>query len=194
MDDRPYFDKLCILAASIANHLPGWTAEIPSPGTDILHTRNVYLGRADGAGIALAWIWNQPGLVEVSGRYPIDVSNYRDRPRIRLAADRPPANLAKEITRRFLPAYLPCWEEAQAQLISLRQAEARVRYTAEVCAQVVGLPLDQIRYEASRSATLYTPVGKVTVEYAGTVQLHSKSLQPIVALDILKRLMEATTE
>ena len=196
MLDRTEFDKLCTLAASIAQHMPGWVAEIPSVGDEEYPPRHVYLGRADGAGMGLAWVWNQPVRIEVSGRYPVDVSHYRERYlSIRFAPDRPPANLAREITRRFLPAYLACWEEAQARLISLRQAEARVTCTAEACAQAVGRALQQIRYDSPRtSATLYTSVGTITVEYAGTVQLQSASLSPTLAVEILTRLMEATAK
>ena len=191
MSDRTQFDNLCTLAKSIAEHLPGWTADIPALQADGYPPRFIYLGRGDGAGIAIAFIWNQHGRIEVSGRYPHEAVP-QDRPSITLSTLRPPENLAREITRRFLPDYLVRWEEAQAQVTSLRQAEARVKYTAELCAQIVALPLDHIRYHQPQAtgATLYTAVGKLTVEWSGTVRLETKSLQPTVALDILKRLME----
>ena len=192
------YDALCTLAKSIAEHLPGWFAEVPSPrAADNYPPRHVYLGReTDKAGIALAYTWNQPGRVDVSGRYPPEASNYPDRPSITLAANRPAEKLANEITRRFLPAYIVRWEQAQGEVIRLRLAEVRVQYTAEVCAMAVGLPLEQIRYDGTPriGATLYTSVGKLTVEYNGTVRLQTNSIQPTVALEILKCLMEANAE
>ena len=192
MSDRTQFDHLCTLATSIAEHLPCWRAETPALQVDEYPPHIVYLGRNDGAGIGLGYMWQHLGRIEVSGRYPADASFSRDRPSITLAADRPAEKLAKDITRRFLSAYLAKYEEAQGELISLRQAEARVQYTAETCATVVGLPLGRIHYNTPTrtGATLYTPVGKLTVEWAGTVQLHSNSLQPTLAVEILKRLME----
>ena len=193
MDNFTQFDNLCTLAIDIAEHLPGWAADIPALQADEYLPRFVYLGRNDGAGIALGYIRNNPGRVEISGRYPHEAFLSPDRPSITLSTLRPPENLAREITRRFLPDYLVRWEEAQAQVTSLRQAEARVKYTAELCAQIVALPLDHIRYHQPQAtgATLYTAVGKLTVEWSGTIRLETKSLQPTVALEILKRLMEA---
>ena len=193
--DTTEYNALCTLANAIAYHIPGWTAETPAPQPDQYPPRIVYLGRNDGAGIALGYMRNKPGRVEVSGRYPHEAS-LREYPQITLSGLRQPEDLAQEITRRFLPSYLERWKEAQCQLISVRLAEVRVQYAAEVCAMAVGLPLEQIRYDGTPriGATLYTPVGKLTVEWAGTVQLHSNSLQPTVALDILKRLMDAKAE
>ena len=191
MDDHIAYDNLCTLAKAIAEHLPGWRAETPALQLDEYPPHIVYIGREDGAGLAINAVRNQHGRIEVSGRYPHEAVP-QDRPSITLSTLRPPENLAREITRRFLSAYLAKYEEAQAQLISLREAEARVLYTAEVCANAVGLPLVQIQYNGTHptGATIYTPVGKLTVEWAGTVRLHSNPLQPTVALEILKRLME----
>ena len=192
MDNFTEFHNLCTMAMSIATHLPGWIADINTVRPEDSPPRYVVLGRDDGAGIALRFMRNKPGRLEVSGRYPHEAYLSPDRPSITLAANRPAQKVAQEITRRFLPAYLERWEEAQGQVISLRQAEARVKYTAELCAQIVALPLDRITYHQPQAtgATLYTKVGQLTVERSGTVRLETKSLQPTVALDVLKRLMD----
>ena len=196
MNDQERFETLQTLATQIAAHLPGWTREIPELPPHEYTPRHVFLRRDDGAGIAIAFVWNQQGRIEVSGRYPYQASgHFRDRPVITLNAARRAEALAREISRRFLPDYLVRWEEAQAEVISLQQAQNRVQYTAEQCASVTNAPLEHIRYDSGRTqATISTSVGKITVGWSGTVKIYADSLPPTLALDVLKRLMAAKAE
>lgn len=197
MSSQSEYDELYTLAEAISPHLPGWTLEPRHTNAHEYPPRWVYLARQDGAaiGLALDRHGREPRL-DVSGRYPTDITVYRDhRPSITLSRLRPPDALAREILRRFVPAYLAAWDEAEVALMRLRQSQGRVQYAAETVASVTGLSLGQIRYDCEKThATLYTAAGVVTVSYDGKLSLATHALDGALALDVLTRLMDATAQ
>lgn len=93
-------EALAQLASTIAKELPGvWTVK----RREYNHAVDLCDENDAGAGFVLIGTWKKGQLV-IHGAYP---SNYatRERPEINVSFARPAAAIAKDIARRFLPAY-----------------------------------------------------------------------------------------
>ena len=71
------------------------------------------------------------GRLTISGIWPTDARGYPHTPQypygesITVSLDKSPEQIARDLTRRFLPAYLPLWEEQK------RKAKDSDKYVAE---------------------------------------------------------------
>ncbi|HEU4325711.1 MAG TPA: hypothetical protein VFS21_21405 [Roseiflexaceae bacterium] len=100
-------------AADIARMLgPGWTVAERDQDRIWRYTR---LDGPDGSGI---YMESSNGRIYVTGTYPHDLKHGsyapRELPKISIAEGRPVGEIAREITRRFLPAYNAAYAKARA--------------------------------------------------------------------------------
>ena len=185
-------DALHTLAQQIAAHLPEeWTYQPPVLREEEYPSERAQITHTDGAVIHLSrGRWNNAGRLNVSGIYPSDVTLDGDHPSITLADNRPPEKLAREIQRRFVPAYLTRWQKAQEQCARNAQVRTQIQDVAEQLAGITGYPVEQIRYERSGfSATLSSNPAKLIVTYQGQVEIHA-TVNPTLACRLLKQIME----
>jgi hypothetical protein len=114
------------IAQRIARHMPsGWSAVAPDD-----HDNGAYLDGPDGGRLQITHIPNYGGSgnrFEIDGRPTREesrrASSYRDnknfpgaRKGITVAASKTPAQIARDITNRLLPAYLPYLTELRARV------------------------------------------------------------------------------
>jgi hypothetical protein len=125
-------------ARAIAGALGGgWTVQPPRDGQ---RTRAIV--QPDGAGVSVWWSEYPAGRLEIHGVWPrgADGKEYRPTgyretsPTITVNASRPPAAIASEIRRRFLPAYLELYAKKRSEQDG---AEAYQRETAATLARLV---------------------------------------------------------
>lgn len=100
------------------------------------------LVHTDGHGIRLSWSRHR---VEVSGIWPKSGPHgaekwpdYGKRPTITVADTKTSATIARDITNRFLPVYLPIWSEQVQRLNAELAYEQQTRETAARIAQATG--------------------------------------------------------
>lgn len=98
--------EILALGRQVVAHMePGWSAG----------TVDEWFGAGlHGPDNALVWLSkpsSKPGYVHASGNFPETRKTLRTRPSVNVRADRGPAVIAREITRRLLPAYLPLLAE-----------------------------------------------------------------------------------
>lgn len=135
------------LAVKAANHLPGWTVRMEREGAHADFVDEV--GRKFGVG----FVWNDHARVTIGSSWgslasfiPSDV----ERPGITVAAKRGGAALAREIQLRFLPAFIPLWDEAAARQARHRAAFDRTTAQAQELVEASGARL-RVESESSRS-------------------------------------------
>jgi len=189
-------DERTALATAVADALgPGWCVETIDPTWP---TR--YLKCTDGVRIALGF---RDGRIQVSGDWPRTSSGeacvpyFREgskRPDITIAADRSPAAVAREIARRFLPAYLPLWTAEATRARTLDDAAATTRRVSAQLAEAFGIK----RREPNRGAMfeslrIYHDGDRGfwgDIEVSGdrvTIKLHGLTVETTIALAALLR-------
>ncbi len=153
------------LARAVAAQLDGFQVQTDN---EIGHA--VWLGHPDGRRLFVRRPWNHHDRVEISGHYPH--SDYYFGPgehiKITVAIAREPAAIAKEITRRLLPAYVQVLAKVQAHLA--RQAADDTR-RAQLAARLARLiPGASVHDDGHHSTTIrwYTsdqePIGYGRIE------------------------------
>ena len=83
---------------------------------------------------------------------------------ISVAASKAPAQIAREIERRFLPAYLVAWDVTRNRLLAHTNYEAVCTQSAVAIAGELGIPLEQIRSPGGWRAE---PLNKDLAGYVG---------------------------
>ena len=122
------------LAQQIADALDGWQVSDDQP------TSNVQLDGPAGAGLYLSEPYWEKGRVVVGARWPhADINGQRETfqpyfssygsnptkaPCITCAASRGAEAIAKDIERRFLPQYLPLYEQQAERMIATLESAA----------------------------------------------------------------------
>ena len=105
------------IAAALSNLLAQTWAHKPPPDRDWY----TYITGPRGCGIHASVDSHNGGRLAIIGLWPDPIRDtrgthtfypYKDRPRITVAFGRGAQAIAKDITRRFLPKYLPMWEQA----------------------------------------------------------------------------------
>ena len=95
----------------IATYLPPWEF---SP--EHLGASSALLGHPEIADAHLYFRTYTPGRIAVSGGFPRDFYPLPERrPRITVSAERSARSIAEDVLRRFLPAYIPLFEEMEAR-------------------------------------------------------------------------------
>jgi hypothetical protein len=129
-------DILSPLTREVATHLgEGWAAQA---ATEDLGYRVVVIQGPDGARVRIGLDWRNAGRVVVSGEYPGDLARSfeeygLERHEIRVSRARGAQVIAREITRRLMPAYLPDLEKAQERVLrDFQNLAARQRLTERV--------------------------------------------------------------
>jgi hypothetical protein len=139
MDTKPKVD-LQGIAKQVASFLPGWTWRGPL----YEHTEDTHavIRNAEGAEVTISGNgWARDGRFHISaGNWPKskkgdEFSPYRhggggdESPRISVAATRSTKDIAREIERRFLPAYLPLYAKMveRRDATDVRQASAKTK-------------------------------------------------------------------
>ncbi len=120
------------LARQVAAHLDGFTA--------VHRDHNACLRGPDGQELWLHPMWNHPGRVEIGGHYPPCDETYRlPSHKITVAVARGPQTIAKEITRRLLPAYQHDLKIAHDRIAqTARDHQQRTRHAAALRATIGG--------------------------------------------------------
>lgn len=134
---RPLHER----AADIARHIGrGWSVA-PHNGTDRETTK---LNGPDSYCIVLERNEHERRIV-IKGSYPTDaqrrcyVSYHDNEPRITVAETRPVGEIAKEITRRFLPEYKQVFSKVLDQIRATEEQERKERELMGYLAPIVGL-------------------------------------------------------
>jgi hypothetical protein len=125
----------------IADHLPGWNWQ----QHDKVYFQDSLqmLAGSEGAKIDLHFD-KQHGRICIGGVYPIDGNgvypgNDKDRPTdITVSARREPIAIAREIQRRFLPAYLAAYRKGLEQFTKAKACEQRRKDLANKLATLCG--------------------------------------------------------
>lgn len=177
-------------AGLVAEHLDGWSVD---PSWDTMH--NARLVNGDGAiYLALAtasgktWGDNKTH-VRATVSYPDGVRDVYPRPEYptaKIKRDRGPDVIAREITRRVLPAYLGELERVQAAILKHREAESRqVVALARLVAALPGSTLFRDG-EARTPHSEVTGYGDIRVWAGGErADLHLRNLPVRLAEQIL---------
>jgi hypothetical protein len=124
------------LAHHVADHLGnGWQVDPDHAAHD------AYLTRPDGGYLHLHAIPGQPARIGVMDTYPPSDYHHRadERPHITVRADRGPAILAREITRRLLPTYENALAAVHAHLAKqASDTTTRIAVAARLAAHLPG--------------------------------------------------------
>jgi hypothetical protein len=152
---------ICALAAGIAAELgDGWQVKQPDPDRDFETVHPHIYRTSDGANFWLAHGWRDKDRIAVNPSWPLDATGREDRPHfsqysengaaapaIGFHKDKTAAQAARDIARRFLPAFLPLWEKQLAAVhedterrVQKRQLATQI---AELLAAEVSGPRDQ---------------------------------------------------
>ena len=177
------------LLQAIAEHLSEFSA------TPAEHDR-WYLTHPDGATIILfgdPFTWERSKRVEISGSYAqLNGSHFgpllSSTPRITCARSRGPEAIAKDISSRFLPKYLPLYEASVRRYEDqLGQEILRDSILAQL-GTILGVEPDQSGREPSLYH--YSDHGDTTIrETNGTVKMEIRSLSVAKALEIAQVLV-----
>lgn len=149
--------KLPELAKAIAGHMDGWTAHSEDDGWGGVRAE---LRHADGRVLHLRagsrYGGTPEGKLHVSGGWPKDpdgtyripyVSSFNAetatgvhvaRNGINLSMEKSPAVIAKEITRRYLPAYTAAWAEMKGASDKAHEHTTETETTAAAVASLLG--------------------------------------------------------
>jgi hypothetical protein len=171
---------------------PDWTvnASTDTPGAHIAHP--------DGRRLFLRVPWNAPGRLAISGVYPPVDSVYgrdADPVQITVGLTRPAEAVAREITRRLLPAYEPLLAHAVAQTQRRDGEQAqRGRAAEQLCQALPGtrlLTVDRHHYPKLALSLHSRPgswQGRGEVYPGGTVHLTLHGLPADLAVALLETL------
>lgn len=186
-------NKFESLVREIADELEGWTYK---PRTDDYSSHYEQIAsESDGAIIALTSRCTLYGFdeetarIEIYGKYPTHNGKQKHisggEPRITVAAKRGAVAIAKDITKRFLPKYLPLYEEAAAWV--QQKVRADDRDAANLAAIATALGVDAPKPDSKRVKLPYSEGrcwGHFEAGYDGTfsVDLHNVSLDTAVAI------------
>ena len=139
--------RLKTLAAQIPAHLPGWTFE-ERPRTWNPERTGFYLVQIDGLGL----IEVKGGGYQQENRIVIDpewngLSNHKPWDSrlkdITVSPDKTPAQIARDIQRRLLPAYLPLLAQAAERKAASDDRDARTLANAEAFCAATGATLNK---------------------------------------------------
>lgn len=162
-------DMVRQLAGFIANEL-GWKVDTADAYAEY---PGVYLDGPAGARVYVKPDWRNPDRIELSGTYPDGTRDVYPSPEyvtIGVARDRGPAVMAREITRRLLPKYLPELERVTAAIgRNGEAAEARAAFMAELVDILPGgYAVSHMPDVVSWSANDGASYGQFRVNHAGT--------------------------
>jgi hypothetical protein len=138
--------NLTDLAQKIARYLDGWTWKKPCREESQRYWQT--LAGPDGAQLHLGYD-DHRGRLEIGGVYPRDGSsiypwNDQDRPGdITISARRDPQAIAKDIQRRFLPAYLAAYLKGLEMLHKAKAYQDAKKELAARLAALCGADLDR---------------------------------------------------
>lgn len=163
------------------------------PATHDWEERHPRVQRADGPSF---WIGGGPDTREkqynIHSEWPKDQQGAEHRPSswannetvptINFTASKSPDAAAKDITRRFLPAYLPLWEKYQAEAAGADSYHTNRRTLAQHAAAIVG---GKVIEEGKNPAIVRIPYGDgpritevglgsnnvITIEVSGNLEL-----------------------
>ena len=157
--------------------------------------RRILVG-PDGVSLNLAWVQSDNDRLRILGRWPKPVQrgnrlydfHPHDRPSITVAADKSPNQIAGDIRRRFLPKYLPLWQEAvearEAKLAEIEKLDSMLTLLMETPNVRKDRNEDGVRFGEYK--TVY---GDAEVHSGGTVSLKIHNLPFEVACEVLKRIL-----
>lgn len=118
---QSHTERLNTFATGVAAALTGdWTVTRPA---DSDRPSGVEIGSGERTIHLLCWANSKK--VQVLGAYPTDNNVYLDdAPSIKVGVDRDPAGAAKDIERRFLPAFEAHWQEIARRVTEANDAAA----------------------------------------------------------------------
>jgi hypothetical protein len=180
------------LAQKIACNLEGWTWEEPKNEAD-RDSRQLLVGPA-GARLHLRYD-KYGGRIAIHGEYPRDGGtiypwNDKDRPSaITVSAQREPNAIARDIERRYLPAYLAAYRngvellnKARAHDQTKKDLAARLAKLCGECLHASGLEFSQYRDDCFHL--------QVRIEHPDCVRLTIDDLHAELAEAVLKFLLQ----
>jgi len=175
------------LARAVASHLDGFTARAVD---DFGYT--LRLDHPDGRGLYLHRRHNDGGRVEIVGAYPHSDYHFRDgeHPSITVAIARGPTVIAREITRRLLPAYTEVLGKVHAHIAKQTADHAnRTRIAERLVALIPGASIhDDGRHATTvRWYTADEPIGygHIDLSAAGTTGTFEARNLPIATVERL---------
>ncbi len=141
--------ELARLARAVASHLDGFTART----VDDFGCR-ARLDHPDGRSLYLHRQYKDGGRVEIAGVYPHSDYYFRtgEHVSITVAIARGPAVIAREITRRLLPAYTDVLGKVQAHIAKQADDQANRARAAERLAALI--PGSSIHDDGNRATTI----------------------------------------
>lgn len=158
-----------------------------------------YLDGPDGARLMLNTDWRDQGRIKVSGCYPTDHNVYRSESHdIGVSRNRGSVTIAREITRRLMPAYLPELQVSQQALQrSVEAFQARTAAAEQICAALPGTRMPDIdsgRYGYRIYLEIPGPIGGTAdLHHAGDgVTLELRSVPTATLLRIFALITEPT--
>lgn len=145
MDPKPLYALASGIAAALGD---GWA--LVNPWTEF-EGRSPHIRKgADGPEFYLNDTWSGKGRIHVGANYPKDSEGREQRPyfsaysengtaspSITFADTKSPQAAAKDITRRFLPLFVPLWEKQAFMVKSNAEYAARKANFAHVVAQLL---------------------------------------------------------
>ena len=185
-------EELYMLALHIA-HALGFEWEY-SDEQPYNHRR--ILAGPDGAGLNLAWVQSDNDRLKVLGRWPKPVRrgdriydfHPHDRPMITVAANRSADSIAQDIRRRFLPKYLPLWQEAievrETKLAEIEKLDGMLTLLMEIPNVRKDRNEDGVKFGEYKA--IY---GNAEVHSGGTVSLKIHNLPLEAAREVLERIL-----
>lgn len=177
------------LARDIAAALGAPWAYKPGRGDELAHYAEIV--HKDGYGVTMFQHTREP--LHFAGEFPAGAYlGYQvARPSINCSPDKSPAQLARDITRRLLPDYLPLWEKAAQQV---RDREEHERKVLALRAELVPLfPGARVGPEHSNDVDRtisfhlanHNGYGEVKLS-SDTVELHLRSIPAALAKSIAR--------
>jgi len=159
------------LADAIARHLADgpWAAG-PDPHE---HKLRAEVARCDGVSFFLELVGSR---IEARGIYPRGVTGYvfspygERAPHCTVAARRNPASIAREIDRRFMPAFLAAHRKAVADVEEQRLSLERARAVAEQIAEASGGTLYRFDRRLEEQWSVHVPDGVIRVRSSSPEQ------------------------
>jgi hypothetical protein len=179
--------ELQMKIAAVARYLEPWT-----PKNDRQPERAAMLVHPDVPDAYLYFQTFGNRRIEVRGGFPRDFYPLPERrPRITVSADREPVSIARDVARRFLPAYIPLFQEMEAQAAAYAHRNAQRNEALETLAQALGVEVRTYHdLNTQGQITHYGPDYtrfKVTTSAAYdevTADLHLERLPLAVALQV----------
>lgn len=114
----------------------GWQYKQPAPNES---QRWATLVGPDGASISVSQVWNQKGRLQISCHFPGGNWGAEKRPIISVSISKRPEDIARDIERRLLPAYLPLYQKAVERLRAEEEREAADLALAARLAAILGV-------------------------------------------------------